>query len=182
MENINVVVAIHHPTRRRLVDHLVLHETAQVGTIAAALDLQVGSVSHHLRMLRKAGVVEQVADPGSDGRTSWWRLTRTKFAWSPDDFSSPAQRMQARDAVRANLTHQFTRLKQWLDRRDSASPAWAGAAFSNDSLAWATPEELSDLSGRLAETTREWRQAIDRSDGQERRPIFTFAHGFPTEI
>lgn len=182
MEEIHVVTAVHHPTRRRIIDHLVLHAPAQVGAMARALDLQVGSVSHHLRVLQKVGAVEQVPDPDGDGRRSWWRMARSSFRWSADDFTSPGERLQAREAERANLGHQLTVLQRWQERKHAGEdPAWVQTSFSNDGLGWATPEELQDLADRLIEAGSQWRDSIDREDGQERRPVFWFTHGFPVE-
>ena len=179
MEEISVITAVHHPLRRRIVDHLVLHETAQVGTLARTLKAQVGSISHHLRMLQRAGIVEQVADPNGDRRTSWWRLTRTSFSWSSKDFAdSPADAYLAREAERLNVRNQLDRLQAWS--RASAHSDVQG--FSSDALAWATAEELADLQERVADAVRGWRASIDADDGQERMPVFFFAHGFPTEV
>jgi hypothetical protein len=50
-----------------------------------------------------------------------------------------------------------------------------------DHLGWATAEELAELADALQQTVSRWRRGIDRSDEQERRPVFVFAHGFPTE-
>ena len=179
MEKISVITAVHHPLRRRIVDHLLLHETAQVGGLARALGAQVGSISHHLRMLQRAGVVEQVEDPSGDRRTSWWRLIRRSLSWSSSDFAdSPADAYLAREAQRLNVRHQLERLQQW----NRVSPSTDVEGFTTDALAWATPQELLDLSRRLSETLDEWRASIDRSDGQRRMPVFFFAHGFPTEV
>lgn len=182
MEDIQVITAIHHPTRRRIVDHLVLHEPDQVGAIARGLKLQVGSVSHHLKVLHRAGAVEPVPDPDGDGRTSWWRMSRTEFSWSVEDFVSPGEQLQAREAEQVNLANQLRKLQQWQKSKRSDDTDWPRVAFSSDSLAWATPEEVSELSALLGTTLREWRESIDVSDGRERRPVFVFAHGFPTEL
>ena len=45
MTSIDVLRAVHHPTRRRIVDVLHLRGPSQVGTLARALGEQVGSVS-----------------------------------------------------------------------------------------------------------------------------------------
>ena len=42
--------------------------------------------------------------------------------------------------------------------------------------------ELRDLGQRLTALLDEWGTGIDREDGQERLPVFFFAHGFPTEV
>lgn len=179
VEEISVITAVHHPVRRRIVDHLLLHEKAQVGALARALNAQVGSVSHHLRMLQRAGLVEQVEDPSGDRRTSWWRLIRHSLSWSSRDFDdSPADAYLAREAQRLNIRHQLERLQAWNRR----SPSTDVEAFATDALAWATPDELLELSSRLNAMLDDWRKSIDREDGQQRMPIFFFAHGFPTEV
>jgi len=179
VEEISVITAVHHPLRRRIVDHLLLHETAQVGALARALNVQVGSISHHLRMLQRAGMVEQADDPTGDRRTSWWRLARRSLTWSSRDYAdSPADAYLAREAQRLNLRHQLDRLQQW-NRVSETSPL---EGFSTDSLAWATPEELGDLQRRVTAAVDDWRASIDRADGEQRVPVFFFAYGFPTEV
>lgn len=178
MEKISVITAVHHPLRRRIIDHLQLHDATQVGTLARVFDAQVGSISHHLRMLQKAGVVEQVDDPTGDRRTSWWRLSRRTFTWSESDFDSPADALLAREAQRANVRHQLELLQRW----HRVSPDSDVEGFATDALKWATPAELRDLGGRLTALLDEWGAGIDREDGQERLPVFFFAHGFPTEV
>lgn len=178
MEHISVITAISHPLRRRIVDRLYLHGETQVGTLARAFDAQVGSVSHHLRMLQRAGVVEQVDAPDGDRRSSWWRLARRSFTWSAADFDSPADALLAREAQRANVRQQLERLQRW--HRVSAESDLTG--FATDALAWATQDELTALMTRLGALLDDWRGGIDREDGQERMPVFFFAHGFPTEV
>lgn len=178
MEKISVITAISHPLRRRIVDRLLLHGASQVGTLARAFDAQVGSVSHHLRMLQRAGVVEQVDAPDGDRRSSWWRLARRSFSWSAADFDSPADALLAREAQRANLRQQLERLQRW--HRQSADSDMEG--FATDTLAWATQEELTGLMHRLTALLDDWRAGIDTDDGQQRVPVYFFAHGFPTDV
>lgn len=180
MEEIQAITAVHHPVRRRIVDHLGLHGTSQVTTLAKALGQQVGSISHHLRMLERAGIVERADDPTGDRRTSWWQSVRRSFRWSAEDFSdSPTEALLAREAERANIAIQLGRLQAW-HRRTSTLPDWTRAAFSTDTLSWATAEELAELSEALRATMDAWRTGIDTTDGEERLPVFVFAHGFPT--
>ncbi|MFD5225293.1 ArsR/SmtB family transcription factor [Microbacterium sp. NPDC058342] len=178
MEHISVIATISHPLRRRMLGHLLLHGATQVGTFARALDAQVGSISHHLRMLQRAGIVEQTDAPDGDRRASWWQLARRSFTWSTSDYDSPADALLAREAQRANVRHQLDLLQRW--HRASVHSDREG--FSTDSLAWATQEELSDLHARLNALLDEWRRGIDREDGRERMPVFFFAHGFPAEV
>lgn len=176
-----MITAVHHPLRRRIYDYLLLYSTSQVTAIARALDSQVGSISHHLRMLERAGVVERAPDPSGDKRTSWWTLARRGLTWSADDYlDSPADALLAREAQRQGIRMQIDRLQRW--HRRSNDPAYAEYAGSNtETTAWASPDELRDLSARIVQTLREWQDGIDFDDGQERTPVFFFAHAFPTE-
>ncbi|MCW2758021.1 MAG: hypothetical protein JWO46_1767 [Nocardioidaceae bacterium] len=181
MVSIDMLAAVHHPVRRRIIDHLVIHGPAQVGTLATAFGEQVGSISHHLRMLQRVGVVEPAPELATDRRASWWRYAKLSISWSADDFAEkPAELHRARVAEKLNVEHQFGKLVAWKKRSERMTARWRRAAFSTDTLAKATPEELSDLCDRVVATVREWKTEIDTDDGQEREPVFVFAHGFPS--
>ncbi|MCK3768297.1 winged helix-turn-helix domain-containing protein [Microbacterium aerolatum] len=180
MEEIEAITAVHQPVRRRIVDYLGLYGPSQVTSLARSLDQQVGSISHHLRMLERAGIVERADDPTGDRRTSWWQTARKSFNWSVDDFAdSPADAMLARSAERANINSQIGRLSAWY-RSAAPSPEWNRSAFSTDTLTWASAQELAALSTAVNATISSWRRSIDLEDGVDRRPVFVFAHGFPT--
>ncbi|MDQ0645328.1 winged helix-turn-helix domain-containing protein [Microbacterium murale] len=182
MEEIQAITAVHHPVRRRIVDYLGLYGASQVTTLARALEQQVGSISHHLRMLERAGIVERADAPDDDKRTSWWKPARRSLTWSTDDFEdSPSNALLAREAERTNISTQLQRLKAWhVGKPQRAEAEWSRAAFSTDTFTWASAEELAQLSNALRETIDAWRTGIDLDDGVERRPVFVFAHGFPT--
>jgi DNA-binding transcriptional ArsR family regulator len=166
-----------------MVELLHLEGPCQVGTLARDLGEQVGSISHHLRMLERAGVVARAPELATDGRTSWWRLEQRSLSWSVEDFDHPADRAQAKAAERLNLDHQLGRLAAWRRSADHADPSWRRAAFATDFLALATPDELAELSQALEATLRRWRDGLpDRPDDGEapRAPVFVFLHGFPT--
>ena len=176
-----MITAVHHPLRRRIFDYLLLYGTSQVTAIARTLDSQVGSISHHLRMLERAGVVERAEDPSGDRRTSWWCLARRSMTWSAEDFTdSPADALLAREAERQGIRMQIERLQRW--RRHRGDPAYAAyEAFNTETTTWASADEIRDLSARLRQTLSDWQETIDATDGQQRVPMFFFSHAFPTE-
>src|SRR6478735_1081443 len=120
MTTVDVLRAVHHPTRRRIIEVLYLHGPTQVGTLARELGEQVGSISHHLRMLQRAGVVAPAPELATDGRTSWWRLEQESVRWSVDDFADAADRLQAKGAQRANIEHHVAKLATWIRESEQA--------------------------------------------------------------
>jgi DNA-binding transcriptional ArsR family regulator len=180
MTSIETLRAVHHPTRRRMVDFLYLNGPSQVGTLARELGEQVGSISHHLRMLQRAGIVAPAPELVTDGRTSWWRLEQDTLSWSIEDFDDAADRTQARAAERLSIDHQLDKLSAWKRESERADAGWRRSAFSSDFLALASPDELAELAEALRATVQRWREAIDLHDGTPREPVFVFSHGFPT--
>ena len=132
-------------------------------------------------MLERAGIVARAPDPTGDRRTSWWTVARRGLTWSVEDFAdSPGDALLAREAQRQGIRMQIDRLQRWHRRR--GDPAVADYDASNtEATAWATPDELRDLSARVLQALRDWQASIDEDDGQERTPVFFFAHAFPTE-
>ena len=110
----------------------------------------------------ETGAVPNTFDAVTVRACSSSRSTRSLFSVSPSGLSG-------------------TKFVSWKRRSGSFSPEWRRAAYSSDSLAKATPAELTDLLDRLRATLEEWRDEIDHEDGQERESVFLFMHGFPTE-
>lgn len=180
MVSIDTLRVLLHPDRRRITDHLTAHGPSRVGDIAAALGLQVGSVSHHLRMLEREALVERAAELKTDGRTSWWRNIPRSVSWSVDDFTEDGSaEAAARDMERANIQYQVDRLAEWKRRAPHAPDAWRRAAYSYDNVLRATPEELLELGDAIAAAIRAWREGIDDDDGADRAAVRTFLHAFP---
>jgi DNA-binding transcriptional ArsR family regulator len=177
---IEVIAALHHPSRRRILDYLGFDRSATVGDIAAALGLQVGSVSHHLKTLEQAGLVSPDHEASSDRRQSWWRGVPGSLSWSMADFTGP-ERMMAAAAEVENLQHHLRRVMDWFAMRDEVDPAWESAAFSTDGNAVASPDQLADLGRRLNTVIREWTAQCREERSPDQAPVFVFAHGVPSQ-
>jgi DNA-binding transcriptional ArsR family regulator len=189
------LTAVHHPVRRRILEHLALHGPDTVGGLAAGLGQQVGSISHHLRVLDRSGFVAAAPELARDRRESWWRGVPRPLSWSVADFAdAPADRLLAATAERANLDHHVGKVLAWLAERYGPDGGWSStwqlAAFSTDSWANATAAELRELGRRLNELVVGWaedcraaaarEEELDEADRPERLPAFVFAHGNPS--
>ncbi|NUR06684.1 MAG: winged helix-turn-helix transcriptional regulator [Nocardioidaceae bacterium] len=186
------LAALHHPVRRRILEVLQVDGPATVGGLAAALGQQVGSISHHLKTLERAGFVAPAPELARDRRESWWRGVPREVTWSITDFAgSPTETLLATAAERANLQHHNDKVLTWFSGREEYDDHWLDAAFATEHWAKATPDELSDLSARVyalfAAWAEECREAAEReqADGDTeaaalRSTVFVFAHGNPS--
>jgi DNA-binding transcriptional ArsR family regulator len=184
-ELMDVLVALHHPTRRWLVELLWVEGPATVGRLASRTGLAVGSVSHHLKPLHQQGLIEPAPDLARDTRESWWRVTPRNLSWSVDDFEPDSLGRRVADQAEAeNFRYQVRATQQWLKEMADAPVAWRRAAGATDSLVNATVEQLADLHRRLAGVLDEWTAECmdderERPDA-ERRHVRALVRCFPS--
>jgi DNA-binding transcriptional ArsR family regulator len=180
---IEQVAASGHPVRRRLLEVLGVDGPATASRLAENTGQLVGNVSHHLKMLARAGLVEEAPELAKDRRERWWRRVPLALSWSLSDVrGDPVGEAVAVAAEHENLEHHTAVVRGWLAARDTTdryAEEWADAAFATDSWAWATPEELADLGAAvnalLVEFSRTRREA-----GTGKEACFVFAHGVPS--
>jgi len=185
-ELMDVLVALHHPTRRWLAELLWIEGPATVGRLAARTGLAVGSVSHHLKPLHQQGFIEPAPELARDTRESWWRLKPRSMTWSVEDFDEGTLgRRVAQTAEAENLRFQVRAMQEWLRRAPDETAGWRTAANSVDTYVPATEAQVRDFAGRLSRLVREWSDecmadAAERP-GVERRPVRAIARVFPSE-
>jgi len=112
----SVIAAIHHPLRRRLVDLLGVGGPSTASRLADATGELVGNVSHHLKVLAAAGVIEEAPELARNRRERWWRSAKASYSWSiADAGGDPAGELVAATAEEANLAHHTAKVRQWFD-------------------------------------------------------------------
>jgi DNA-binding transcriptional ArsR family regulator len=81
--------ALQHPLRRRILETLAAPGSAT--TVAGSLDVPRQLVNYHLRVLEKAGLVEEVGSRRKRGLTERLvRATAAHYVMSPDAVGAPA--------------------------------------------------------------------------------------------
>jgi DNA-binding transcriptional ArsR family regulator len=174
-----VLAAMAHPLRRRLLSLLKLEGPSTASMLAQLTDQAVANVSHHLRTLAAADLIEEVPELARDRRERWWRRTAGQLRWSSQDFADDeAAKVIARAALSINLEHQVSVVRQWDEAPDDEHDEWPLGPFSTDSWMRLTDAELAGLAIELTDVLTRW---ADRTpdDGQERHPVFVFAQGVP---
>jgi DNA-binding transcriptional ArsR family regulator len=181
---VDQLVAFHHPTRQRILECLALQGPATVGRLAGRLGLAPGSISHHLKALHRAGLVEPAPELGRDTRESWWRETRVTLSYDAADFP-PGSRVRAvvTAAERANDDRHVGAIREWRAHRDSFPAAWQRAGGSQDTTVAATPAQVADLHERIGAVMRDWsrecREDAAARPEEPRRVVLALAHVHP---
>lgn len=150
--------ALAHPFRRRLLDSLSADGPATVGQLAERTNQAVGSVSHHLKVLQRAGVVQPAPDLARDQRESWWRRVQS-ISWGGAT-GTPAERTAVEAATDVVTERQWQLLNDYRRNADSL-PQWAEASFATDGWMTLTPAELHACGEQLREVVNRWRQYSD---------------------
>jgi DNA-binding transcriptional ArsR family regulator len=178
------VAASGHPVRRRLIEVLGVDGPATASQLAERTGQLVGNVSHHLKMLARAGLVEEVPELAKDRRERWWRHVPISLSWSLADVRGDAvAEAVAIAAENENLEHHLRRVQGWFgdrERSDGYDEAWTRAAFSTEAWAWATPEELEELGEAINRLIADFHNA-HREPAPGRESCFVFAHGVPSK-
>jgi DNA-binding transcriptional ArsR family regulator len=175
-----VLAAMAHPLRRRLIDVLNVDGPSTASMLAERTSQAVANVSHHMRVLADAALVEVAPELARDRRERWWRLASETYRWSSTSFDSdPSGAAIASAAESIGLERQTAKVREWYSQRDAADREWLEAAFSADSWLRLTPNELSQLCEEIVALFGRWKERASVDDGAARESVFVFAHGIP---
>lgn len=172
--------AMAHPLRARILDALTVDGPSNASALAARTGQAVGNVSHHLKVLAQAQLVEEAPELAHDRRERWWRLTSPATRWSTAEFADdPAAVGAALAAERLNLTRQFDRARDWLDAVEPGGK-WDDASFAMQRWLRLSPDELLELTDELLGVLDRW-ATRDVVEQPEHEPVLVFARGFPAQ-
>ncbi|MEU6237293.1 helix-turn-helix domain-containing protein [Kitasatospora sp. NPDC047058] len=176
-----VLAALTHPLRRRLLDVLKVGGAATVGLLAERTGQAVGNVSHHLKVLAGADLIEEAPELARDRRERWWRLTPGTLRWARADFQGdPVAEAVADAAGSLQLERQAGLVRAWTATRPDYDPAWhEGCAVATEAWLRLTPEEAREFAADLVAVLERWADRPVPEDGRERESVFAFAHSVP---
>jgi DNA-binding transcriptional ArsR family regulator len=175
-----VLVSMSHPLRRRLLSILAVDGPMTVGMLAAASGQAAGSISHHMRTLAAAGLVEEAPELARDRRETWWRRISKSLSWDPREFDgNPVAETIARAAESINLDYQQRVLAEWAMAGDEGRAAWPTGPFSSDTWVRVTDDELAQIAAEVTAVFTRWRDRPKPADTRERSTVFLFARGVP---
>lgn len=166
--------------RRRLLGLLKLDGPSTATVLAERTGQAVGNISHHLRALAAADLIEEAPELARDRRERWWRRTAGTLGWATADFAGDAASdAVARAAGSLNLDYQVSLARQWLQAAEKEKAHWPEGPFGTDSWMRLTDAELAQLGTEMTDLIRRWADREPPDDGQERGTVFVFARGLP---
>jgi DNA-binding transcriptional ArsR family regulator len=175
-----VLATMAHPLRRRLLNILKADGPSTASVLAERTGQAVGNISHHLRSLAAADLIEEAPEMARDRREHWWRRTPGPVQWSSDDFAGDeATEAIARAADSLNLDTQLGFLRSWTTASDEEKARWPKGPFSVDSWLRLDDAELAEFNQQLLTLIRRWADREIPDDGRDRDSVFVFAHGIP---
>lgn len=178
LDDVQALASLANPDRARILDALAVYGPSMTSELAQALGLATGSVSHHLKVLVKVGLVEP-DEAGPDRRKSRWRLLTRGLRWKPSaDPERPAGETAATAADLVLLQRDTEQARQFLQ---DANPPWSDAAFAAHVWLRLNPDELEEFGRQLEAFLLKWRRREISDDGAERTTVLAFARAFPAK-
>ncbi|GAA2476551.1 winged helix-turn-helix domain-containing protein [Winogradskya humida] len=172
-----VLKAVAHPVRRRLLDVLRVDGPSMPSVLARVTGQAVANVSHHLRVLAEAGLIEEAPELARNRKEHWWRMPDRSISWQLADFAGDAADLATADAAMAmGLQRQVDLIKTWLGSPASREEPWTSSAFSTDGFLNLSPAELAELGDEIQQVINRF---AGRPPAEDREPVFVIGRGFP---
>ena len=175
LEDAQVLRAMAHPLRLRLIGTLRKDGPATASILARRLGESSGATSYHLRMLAKYGFVEDDA-MRNRGRERWWRAVDEGVQWSLD--TDDPGLLEADRTLGRQLVSEYTRwIERWYDEMPTWDRRWRAAASSTDQWFDLTPGELRALADEVLGVLERYADRRARGGDTERAAVVF--HAFP---
>lgn len=149
-----VLRAIAHPVRNRILDELGARGSMRAADVAAVLDVPANQASFHLRQLAKYGLVEEDPEAARDKRDRVWKVA-SEGGYSVNFGDVEAEPGGA--AATAVFRRTASEWGQYVVRQAYEGERGTGAHRSvNNSALLLTADEARQLSDELSEVVGRW--------------------------
>jgi DNA-binding transcriptional ArsR family regulator len=149
--------AIAHPTRQRILTELAVLGHARAADLAQAIGEPANSVSFHLRVLAKAGMIAEAPEHARDRRDRVWANVAESYVVDPG--SPEVVREVVRPALRW-AERLFAEANDTGFREDSGSRPDSGSREEDRLFAISalvlTPQQAAEMTRELTELLERW--------------------------
>jgi DNA-binding transcriptional ArsR family regulator len=164
--------AMAHPLRLRLFE-LLKDGPSTATRLAEELGESSGATSYHLRLLARAGLVEEDRTRGN-ARDRWWRRSGSASLYLPTDADDPEGRALEAEARLVHVRRDEEALAQFTRALPTLPTEWRRAAFTGSFNVYLTAEEVFELGlEMLARIDALRREPADRPEGAQ-KVLLTF--------
>ncbi|MFI9560533.1 ArsR/SmtB family transcription factor [Nonomuraea endophytica] len=169
-----VLKAVAHPLRVRMLGMLRADGPATASQLARRVGESSGSTSYHLRELAKYGFIEE--DHSTDGRERRWRARHHYTSWDNVQMGATPQ---GREALKIMKMRQVEALVHAIERFDESdwSTAWVEAGGMTDLLTKLPPAGLREFFERADALLTELEERY--ADDPETVKAHVFIAGYP---
>jgi len=156
--------ALAHPSRLALWELLAVHGPMTATQAAEHVADSPSNCSFHLRQLARYGFVEETGE--STGRSRPWRVTQLGYTTAVDPRDASTE-LAAETLGDLALDRALDRHRRWRRTRQATPPAWRTVGGANETVWWATPEEVAALEAEVEALVYRFRERLGDPD---RRP------------
>ncbi|MER5882857.1 helix-turn-helix domain-containing protein [Streptomyces sp. NPDC001941] len=169
--------ALAHPLRIQLLKALRHHGPATASQLADRLGESSGATSYHLRQLAEHGLIEDAPEHGK-GRERWWRAAHDGTTFDADllDSEDPEVRGAANVFMHEVATIHAQEAYTWIGTRHEWDDAWSRASDLSDFSLDLTPEQLTELTGKVHALIESYGTA---GTGDATEKVRLHLHAFP---
>jgi len=181
--------AMAHPLRLDIMERVGRRGTARAADLAADLGIPANSVSYHLRILARGGVIEEAPEAARDRRDRVWRLAQDSFMSGREDSAADKDPQAADPEYVAASKATSLAIFEWMRTAWAAELSRTGddATSPEDGLGQLqaatlrlTLEEMKELNRVVAEMLHEAKErhrddaGVDLPDSEEGEAPRTF--------
>lgn len=176
--------ALAHPTRSRILSSLRLEGPATSSTLATRLRTNTGQTSYHVRALADVGLVTEDTDRGT-GRERWWKAAQRGHSFSDVDHQDDPEGRHAANWYQGHINRLYAQgVAEWLEQRRDWPEDWRRAADSGDGFFLADPARLQEFADELHDLLQRYQDRGDDldPDDDDVEPVTFIHHAFPSSV
>jgi len=163
--------AMAHPLRLRLYE--LLRDGPSTATkLAGELGESSGATSYHLRILAKAGLIEEDDERGNL-RDRWWRRTPA-VVYLPTDADDPEGRALEAEARLVHLRRDEEALARFTHALPTLEREWRRATFTGSFFVQLTADEVLELGLEMLARIDTLRRPASERPPDARKVLLTF--------
>ncbi len=179
INDIEAVRAMAHPHRVAILCYLLSGTDRTATECATEVGGTASACSYHLRELERFGLVER-AELVGDGRARPWRAAAVGFSIRSGVLEeSPAGKAADLALSQAALVDNQRLIKRFLDHSDTIDKAWRAASTFDTFELKVSPQELTELTEKVAELLRPYRAPTRSSAPKDADAVHVVYQAFP---